>query len=76
MSELRKALEEPVLVRTKCVYCDWLLSLDADDRAAVIEFYESKLTTSDLMRRLQPFGLPVTHHPLTEHRRGKHSDRL
>jgi len=76
MSELRKALEAPIVVRTKCTYCEWLLSLDADDRAAIIEFYASNLTTSDLLRRLEPFGIPVTHHPLTEHRRGKHSNRL
>jgi hypothetical protein len=76
MSELRKALEAPVVVRTKCTYCDWLLSLDAEDRAAVIDGYSSNLTTSDLLRRLQPFGVPITHHPMTEHRNGKHSDRL
>ena len=74
MSEIRKALEAPVVKRSKCVYCEWLLALDADDRAAVIDSYDSPLATSDLVRRLQPFGLPVTHHSVTEHRQGKHRD--
>lgn len=76
MSKIREALGAPVVKRLKCVYCEWLLALDADDRAAVIEFYDSSLTTSDLVRRLQPFGLPVGHHSMTEHRTGKHREFL
>lgn len=74
MSKIRQALVEPVASQTKCAYCDWLLTLDADDRAAIVEFYDSSLTTSEIIRRLEPFGLPVTHHPFQQHRRGRHRE--
>lgn len=76
MSKIRKALEVPAVKRVKCSYCEWLLQMDADDRAAVLEFYASPLSTAEMMRRLQPFGLPVSHHSVLEHRQGKHRNNL
>jgi hypothetical protein len=76
VSKIREALLAPVESDRKCTYCDWLLALEAEDRAAVIEFYESSLTTSEIIRRLSPFGMPVSHHPFTQHRKGRHKDWL
>lgn len=76
MSKIREALSVPVQSDRKCAYCDWLLALDAEDREAVIEFYKSPLTTSEIIRRLSPFGMPVSHHPFTQHRKGHHRERL
>ncbi len=76
MSKIREALNAPVEKDEKCRYCNWLSSLDAEDRAAIIESYESPLTTSELLRRLEPYGIPVTHHPLQLHRKGRHSEGL
>lgn len=76
MSKIREALAAPIQTDNKCRYCNWLLSLDSEDRAAIIESYQSSLTTSDILRRLEPYGLPVTHHPFQLHRKGRHSEVL
>jgi hypothetical protein len=76
VSKIRDALNAPIESDRKCAYCEWLFALDAEDRAAVIEFYGSTLTTTEIIRRLQPFGMPVSHHPFTQHRKGRHKDWL
>jgi hypothetical protein len=76
MSKIREALAEPMKSRIVCKYCLWLLSLEEEDRQAVVESYASSLTTTEMVKRLALFGMPVTHHPVAEHRAGKHSEVL
>jgi hypothetical protein len=76
MSKIREALNAPLANDQKCSYCNWLSTLDAEDRAAIIESYSSELTTSEILRRLEPYGIPVTHHPFQLHRKGRHSEEL